>query len=78
MRTYGTLQTTTSSTSETSEGVVREREIHTEQSSHVVEKEKEIHALLIGEARSISIDQSIVNRSQHMQKLKPASHRMRQ
>ena len=42
---YGTLQTTTSGDSE---GVVRERELHTEQSSHVVEKEKEIHALLIG------------------------------
>ena len=42
---YGTLQTTTVGESE---GVVRERELHTEQSSHVVEKEKEIHALLIG------------------------------
>ena len=43
---YGTLQTTTASGD--SEGVVRERELHTEQSSHIVEKEKEIHALLIG------------------------------
>ena len=49
MHEYGTLQTTSSSVfSSESEGVVRERELHTEASSHVVEKEKEIHALLIG------------------------------
>ena len=42
---YGTVQTTSGGDSE---GVVRERELHTEQSSHIVEKEKEIHALLIG------------------------------
>ena len=43
---YGTIQPASQGSGE---GIVRERELHTEQSSHVVEKEKEIHALLIGQ-----------------------------